>query len=213
MSTHDSQEPVKNIGVEMDHETQPVDASKGYEASDVNVFGVVKVMIAFGIFAVVSGLAAYGIGKWINTFITKQDGPPGKWSQSVDLRPLGNMPNNPDMQSKIGASVEQHPTPRLQTDDGMQDLADLHAREELLLDNYSWADQEHGKVRIPIARAMELIVQRGLPVAAAVDREPVLFGDNVPEVAVPLTNGFTRTGYEAEEAQAKAVRGKEAQTK
>ena len=29
------------------------------------------------------------------------------------------------------------PTPRLETDDGNQDTADLHAREDLLLDHYS----------------------------------------------------------------------------
>ena len=46
-------------------------------------------------------------------------------------------------------------------------MADLHAREDLLLNNYSWVDQAQGKVRIPIERAMELIAQRGLPVAPA----------------------------------------------
>jgi hypothetical protein len=33
-------------------------------------------------------------------------------------------------------------------------------------------------------------------------------GDSKPVVAVPLTNGFARTGYELEEAQAIAVTGK-----
>ena len=36
--------------------------------------------------------------------------------------------------------TQQFPTPRLETDDGNQDLADLHAREDLLLDYYSWVD-------------------------------------------------------------------------
>ena len=43
-------------------------------------------------------------------------------------------------------------------------------REDLLLDNYSWVDRSQGKVRIPIERAMELMPQRGLPVAPAAPR-------------------------------------------
>ena len=64
--------------------------------------------------------------------------------------------------------TQTFPTPRLLIDDGDQDVADLHAREDLLLSNYSWVDQSKGTVRIPIEQAMELIAQRGLPVAPAV---------------------------------------------
>ena len=41
--------------------------------------------------------------------------------------------------------TQQFPTPRLQTDDGNQDMADLHAREDLLLENYSWVDRGAGQ--------------------------------------------------------------------
>ena len=58
------------------------------------------------------------------------------------------------------------PEPRLDIDDGNQATADLHAREDLLLNNYSVDPSEGGTIRIPIARAMELIAQRGLPVNA-----------------------------------------------
>ena len=79
---------------------------------------------------------------------------------------LDNMASNPAMQQQNLAQLTQRfPTPRLQTDDGNQEMADMHVREDLLLDHYSWADREKGKVRIPINRAMELIAQRGLPVA------------------------------------------------
>jgi hypothetical protein len=112
------------------------------------------------------------------------------------------MPSNPEMQSKLGEMTQNFPTPRVQTDDGNQDVADLHAREDLLLDNYSWVDQSKGKVRIPIERAMELIAQRGLPVAKAVEQAPLMTGDKRPVIAVPLTNGFARTGYELDQAAA-----------
>ena len=54
------------------------------------------------------------------------------------------------------------PEPRLQTNP-RQDLSDLRAREDQLLNSYGWVDKNTGVVRIPIERAMQLIVERGLP--------------------------------------------------
>jgi hypothetical protein len=109
---------------------------------------------------------------------------------------LGNLPNNPELQNKMAALTQEFPTPRVQTDDGNQDVADLHLREDLLLDNYSRVDGLPGKVRIPIDRAMELIAQRGLPMAPAVQKAAAMTGDEEPGVNVPLTSGFARTAYE-----------------
>ena len=54
------------------------------------------------------------------------------------------------------------PEPRLQTDP-RQDLADLRAKEEELLESYGWVDKNAGIVRIPIDAAMKLTLERGLP--------------------------------------------------
>ena len=54
------------------------------------------------------------------------------------------------------------PEPRLQTNP-RQDLSNLRAREDALLNSYGWVDKNTGVVRIPIERAMQLIVERGLP--------------------------------------------------
>jgi hypothetical protein len=86
----------------------------------------------------------------------------------------------------------------VQTDDGNQDVADLHAREDLLLDYYSRIDGQPGKVRIPIDRAMRIIAQQGLPVAPAPQAAPLMAGDQRPMVHAPLTSGFARTAYELE---------------
>jgi hypothetical protein len=43
------------------------------------------------------------------------------------------------------------------------DLAALRLEEDTVLDNYAWVDKAHGIVRIPIAQAMQLVVQQGLP--------------------------------------------------
>jgi hypothetical protein len=200
MSTHNPDEPDGN-------KPEEVDASKGYEASDVRVSGILVFLVALTIFAVVTAAMAYGVGKVLDARMTKEDGPPGKWTKTVDVRQLGDMPNSPELQNKVATLMQQYPTPRLQTDDGAQDVTDLHAREDLLLNNYSWVDQSQGKVRIPIERAMELIAQRGLPVAPAVEQAPLMTGDQKPQVIFPLTSGFARTGYELDQAKAQAVEG------
>jgi hypothetical protein len=187
-----------------------IDASLGFEQSDVRVTGIVVFLTALMIFVAVCGVLTWGMGKLINAWMNREDGPNTKWTSAVNIRELGNLPANPEMQQKVAELTQRFPTPRLQTDDGNQDVADLHLREDLLLDNYSWADQGQGKVRIPIERAMELIAQRGLPVASApAQKETLMAGDEEPKVAVPLTSGFAPTAYEQDIAAARAIEQKQ----
>lgn len=55
--------------------------------------------------------------------------------------------------------------PRLQVD-GSRELRELRAAEEEALSGYAWIDEKNGIVRIPIERAIDLLVKRGLPVRA-----------------------------------------------
>lgn len=54
------------------------------------------------------------------------------------------------------------PSPRLQTQP-FKDLYQLRLAEQEKLTTYGWVDQAGGIVRLPIDRAMELTLQRGLP--------------------------------------------------
>lgn len=55
------------------------------------------------------------------------------------------------------------PPPRLQVAPEV-DLQAVRRREEERLQSYGWINREAGVVRIPIERAMELLLQRGVPV-------------------------------------------------
>jgi len=55
--------------------------------------------------------------------------------------------------------------PRLQIS-APEDLKEFCAREAAELNSYGWLDKTAGVVRIPLHRAMELALQRGLPVRA-----------------------------------------------
>ncbi|HLY41774.1 MAG TPA: hypothetical protein VKR52_11195 [Terracidiphilus sp.] len=208
MPSHDHDE-----GFLSSHGPEKVDASAGYEKTDVQTTGIVVFLAALAIFVAVCGVLTYGLGKLFNSHMDKEDGPTSKWATTVDIRSLGNLPNSPEMQQKVAQLTEKMPTPRLQADngDGAVDLAALHERENLLLDNYSWIDQSKGTVRIPIERAMELIAQRGLPVAQPAQQQPLMAGDARPTITPPLTDGFAPTGYEQQAAVTRALEAKREQ--
>jgi hypothetical protein len=194
--------PLSNDNQLPPHGPEEVDASHGYERSDVRVTGIVVFLAALGIFVAVTGVLCYGIGKVINSAMNKEDGPTNHWvdAKAADVRQLGNLPNNPDLQNKVAELTQKIPTPRLQEDDGNQDIANLHAREDILLDYYTRIEGKPDKVRIPIEHAMELIAQRGLPVVPQNQQQAKLMtGESKPEVSVPLTSGFARTGYEQDQ--------------
>jgi hypothetical protein len=58
------------------------------------------------------------------------------------------------------------PEPHLQTIPE-RDLQTMRAAETAALTSYAWVDRDSGRVRIPIARAMELVAREGLPARPA----------------------------------------------
>ncbi len=192
MPTHEPHDPIEPQLTESEN--------AGYEITDVNVNGIVVFLASLGAFVAVFFVFCFGMGKVINTAILKSDGPPNKWNM-IGAQPQGkrqDLTSNAVMeQNQLNQMVQRFPTPRLQTDDGNQEIAEMHTREDLLLDNYTWVDRTSGKVRIPISRAMQIIAEHGLPVAPQEEQtEPLMAGDRVPVVTTPLTDGFARTGYE-----------------
>ena len=90
-------------------------------------------------------------------------------ASSIDVRRLTAFATSPSPSSRS----ELPPQPRLQIAP-RQDLRALRQRDEALLNSYGWADREAGLVRIPIAEAMRLTVERGLPVRSTrTGRAPV----------------------------------------
>ena len=182
----------------------------GYETTDVNASGIA--VFLGGLFGSVClfFLLCYGLGILINGGIKKEDGPSTKWNRpSTFAGPTDgkrqDLVNNAEMeQQAFQQMTTTFPEPRLDIDDGNQATADLHAREDLLLNNYSSVSGEGESIRIPISRAMEIIAQRGLPVNPQAGASSVLMaGDEKPTVQAPLTSGFARTGYELQTIEAR----------
>jgi len=168
----------------------------GYETTDVNVNSLIVFLAGLIGSLLVFLLACWLLAKVIDRQIQKADGPPDKWHQSSSNNVRG-MASDPELQQRELQRISgSFPEPRLDLDDGLQATADLHAREDLFLNYYSRVSGESG-IHIPITHAMELIVERGLPLHTSPEKpESPMFGDVTPEVTAPLTNGFARTAYE-----------------
>jgi hypothetical protein len=187
----------------------------GYETEDVNVGGIATFVAALAGSVLVFFVFCFFMGKAINFALNKQDGPVSKWHATQGT--MGDTPSGQARenlksdavieQQQLGQIAQTFPMPRLETDDGNQDVADLHAREDLLLDNYSTSsDLPSGAVRIPISAAMQLIVQRGLSApagSAVVAPEKEMAGERPLVLQAPLTDGFARTGYELDTIEAR----------
>ncbi len=188
--------------------------SPGYEVTDANVNGVAVFLAGLGGSLLVFLIFCFVLGRVINKAIQKSDGPTNKWSQVSTFEGAAanggkrqDLASDPEIEQKqLQQLTATFPMPRLDNDDGEQSTADLHAREDLLLDHYSVTQNQDGSIRIPITRAMALIAQRGLPVntQAAATSAPLMAGDEVPVVQAPLTTGFARTGYELDTIKARA---------
>ena len=188
----------------------------GYEVQDVNVGGIVTFVAGLGGFLIIFFVFCFFMGKAINYGLAKHDGPADKWHAGQG--DLGNTPRGAKRedltsdavmeQRQLAQMTQTFPTPRLEMDDGNQDTADLHAREDLLLDYYSSSpDSPAGTIRIPVARAMQLIVQQGLPKPqTAAQPGPLMAGETAPTVYAPLTDGFARTAYELDTIEAREQR-------
>lgn len=191
--------------------------SPGYETTDVNVRGIAVFLAGlFGSLFVFFALC-WAMGRAVNNLWEKEDGGATKWRLAAggnDVPPqngLKNLASNAEMQQEqLQQVTKSFPEPRLEIDGSAGQVADLHAREDLMLEHYSRSNagpqgtDAQTVYRIPVERAMELIVQRGLPVVQA----PAGAADQVafaapPQVQEPLTKGFARTAVELETIEAR----------
>ena len=119
--------------------------NEGYEHSDASPRSLSKWAVALAIVMVVVFFAM----RWLFGFYGKEQS-------------LGR-PASPFENARV-----LPPRPRLQ----VEPRADLHAycvQQLATLNSYGWEDQHNGVVRIPVDRAMDLIMQQGLPARAASD--------------------------------------------
>jgi hypothetical protein len=204
-----SQNPESSDFMTLHTGSNPESRKAGYELADANVKDTAIFLVVMAAVLCVVFVVAFGVGKLLYYELGRSDGPPNKWSTLAGAK-SENLESNPAIeQQQLQHVVARFPQPRLQTDDGNIEISEMHAREDMMLDHYTWVDQQKQTIRIPIDRAMQLLAQRGLPVntqsaaspakgsdaVAAAEAKPDqrMFGDAVNTVTAPLTDGFAPT--------------------
>ncbi len=131
----------------------------GYEHEDLGTRGI----FAFLVGLVVSGVVIYFIVVGMYSFLDRYER-----SQMTTSSPL--VPLNGDMsrlvtKGQVDGLFKENGAPMLEINERGQ-FRDFLLNQENQLNSYGWVDEKTGVAHIPIERAMELTVQRGLPVYA-----------------------------------------------
>lgn len=114
----------------------------GHERNTVSARGVVRFLVALAVSLVVISAVVWGIFRLLARDAKSED------------RPL-----SPAVASSM---ARLPPHPRLE-DRPLALRTELNAQEKARLSGYGWVDKNAGAVHIPIERAMDLLVQRGMP--------------------------------------------------
>jgi hypothetical protein len=115
-----------------------------HEHSDISVRGVLWFV------AVLAGTAlVIHVGMWL-LFI------------ALDRLETSNEPFVTPLATSAGKDVTKFPQPGLQTEPWVQ-LRQFRIDEDAYLHSYGWIDQKAGVAHVPIDKAKDLLLQRGLP--------------------------------------------------
>ena len=145
-----------------------------YEREDFSTPTIVGSMIGLIVLCVVSFIIVVGMYRYLEKTQMEHEAANPMVPMKADTRhmtPARDAKGNMDL-SVEPMEIQAFPRPRLQIDD-VHEMRDQLYDEEGRLQSYGWVDQDSGEARIPVARAMELIAQRGLPVRSATASEAV----------------------------------------
>lgn len=148
----------------MNHDTEhvKVPGHGDYERRDIRAAGVLYFLLALLIAGGIVHFVVQGIYHYLdNRFETRQTPvSPLVKNPSQDTRRIPEQYKDNEYAKYL---QDQFPAPQLEINERTE-LNDVRLREENILSTYGWVDQNAGTVHIPIDRAMDLLIQRGLPV-------------------------------------------------
>jgi hypothetical protein len=160
----------------MTDETQSGNHSHGgFERSDISVAGVLYFLLGLAVFGLIAYLLARGLYSYLDQRSEAQQTPvsPLVTKTVEDTRHLPPEYKTDAQSTDYDKYLKKNfPTPQLETDERSQ-LNRIITGQEETLSTYDYVDRQAGTVRIPIERAMDLIVERGLPTRGqGVDASP-----------------------------------------
>jgi hypothetical protein len=127
------------------------DPRQRHEERDVNIWAIGKVGIGLIITTVASVAIVWGMFAYLRVQYNAQ--PP---EHGIDINAL-----------------KRAPAPNLlYNEHEAENLREYRSDQEQVLNGYSWVDQQHTQVKMPISRAIDQLVQKGLPVRTQAPAPP-----------------------------------------
>ena len=124
----------------------------GFEQEDLSSRTALYFLAGLVLVCVVVYLIVFGMYRFLDSYATAHQPP---------MSPM--VTPEADTRAVTPQNAETFPQPRLEENERTQ-LRSFIEDQDRKLATYDWVDKDRGTVRIPIDRAMELIVERGLPV-------------------------------------------------
>lgn len=113
-----------------------------HESSDINVRAIIWFTVVLAAIVLVIDLAMYGLFVVLHKYEV----------------------NNDPYVTPLAAPMNQVPPEPLLQVTPWVDLKEFRAAQDAHMTSYGWVDEKTGVARIPIAKAKELLLQRGIPV-------------------------------------------------
>jgi hypothetical protein len=135
-----------------------------HEHSDINVRAVIGSVVVIAVVCVVTAVLMYGLFWFFEREAKKRDPRLSRLAM-----PAAQMPASTNTTPTFGTA----PDPKLLTNEPVY-LQQQRSREQEALHTYGWVDQTAGVTRVPIDRAKDLILERGLPVRPDAVTDPLL---------------------------------------
>ncbi|MGO8795766.1 MAG: hypothetical protein ACLQLC_13165 [Candidatus Sulfotelmatobacter sp.] len=126
----------------------------GYEHQDLGASGILYFLLILGVTTMICMAGLKGLYAYLDH---------REKADQIPVNPLVTQVPEDTRHVAPGYPATAFPSPRLERIEGDELNADL-IQEQKTLYSYGWVDQNAGTVHIPIDRAMDLLVKRGLPV-------------------------------------------------
>ncbi len=133
------------------------------EFDAVSYSGIVWFVVILTGTVLASQLIVWGLYEWFDYRVTRAEAPRAAMAEA---------PTRPEIQAgRLVSGAENTPRPSLLVDEPMVNR-EFYGAQRAAQSTYGWIDQAQGTVRLPIERAKDLVLERGLaarpaPVATA----------------------------------------------
>jgi hypothetical protein len=169
----------------------------GYESQDLSPKGVIYFMVGLALAVVVIYFIVLGMYHFLDNY------------EKAHQTPMSPMAT-PQADTRIitHTDTQAFPEPRLEENERTQ-LRQFIEDQDRKLATYNWVDKDKGIVQIPIDRAMDLIVQHGLPVrpGSAQSSENASSENSDSEVTSPAQTSGPAQKHSPKATAAKARQG------